>query len=238
MALPLYLAMTYAEIRQTTRLPENIAWMACHFSAYSTGLSNFPEDLPPGSMIIVNDRTPACGHDPGLIAAQLQQLTEESQACGILLDFQRPDDPLTAQIVKTVADILSCPVGISPSYVQETSCPVFLDPLPLHTPLSEHIAPWEERAIWLDVALDATQIDVYEDGSRFVPLFPLEAAQDGFEEPNLHCRYQARVFSDHIQFSLWRTQACILPLLLEAEALGVRKAFGLYQQLGSKKPAD
>ena len=74
MAIPLYLAMTAREFRICKTVPANMAWMACHFSPYGTGLSNLPTSLPPGSMIILNDRTPICGHDPELIAAQLKEL--------------------------------------------------------------------------------------------------------------------------------------------------------------------
>ena len=47
MAIRPFLAMTAAEIRGTETLPPKTAWMACHFSPYSTGLSNLPKDLPP-----------------------------------------------------------------------------------------------------------------------------------------------------------------------------------------------
>ena len=238
MALPLYLAMTGAEFQQTEPLPEHVAWMACHFSAYTTGLSNFPTVLPEGSMLIVNDRTPPSGHDPCLIAAQLQQFAEQWHPCGILLDCQRPGDPLTAQIVKAVTDALSCPVGVAQAYAEDLSCPVFLDPVPLHISLAEHIAPWQGHPIWLDAALDCEQIGVYPDGSRISPLLPAEPAEDGFEESTLHCRYRIKQFDDHLLFTLWRTEHCLSALLQEAESLGIEKAFGLYQQLGSKKPAD
>ena len=76
MPIPCYLALTAAEFANANQLPEKIAWMACHFSCYGTGLSNFPEDLPGGSVIILNDRTPPDKHDPQRILEQLQQLVE------------------------------------------------------------------------------------------------------------------------------------------------------------------
>ena len=90
MAIRPFLAMTAAEIRGTETLPPKTAWMACHFSPYSTGLSNLPKDLPPGSMVILDDITPIHGHDAEAIAAQLRPRLEEMECSGVLLDFQRP----------------------------------------------------------------------------------------------------------------------------------------------------
>ena len=58
MAIRPFLAMTAAEIRGTETLPPKTAWMACHFSPYSTGLSNLPKALPPGSMICYDREFP------------------------------------------------------------------------------------------------------------------------------------------------------------------------------------
>ena len=88
MALPLYLALTAAEFQNCSSLPEHAAWMACHYSPYGLGLSNIPKDLPQGSMLILNDRTPPCRHDPELIARQLGEIAERFQCGGVLLDFQ------------------------------------------------------------------------------------------------------------------------------------------------------
>ena len=52
MAIAQYLAMTAAEMIGSTFLPQKAAWMACHFSPYSTGLCNLPSALPPGSLLI------------------------------------------------------------------------------------------------------------------------------------------------------------------------------------------
>ena len=238
MALPLYLAMTGAEMRSAAAMPEKAAWMACHFSPYSTGLSNFPTALPKGSTIIVNDRTPPCGHDPALIAAQLQQLAEDWEADGVLLDFQRPGGEETAAIAKAVTDLLTCPVGVSEPYAEALACPVFLAPAPLHLPLSSHLDRWKGRILWLDAALDAAVITVDANGRRFMPLFPPETGKDGFEEIKLHCRYRIKPEKDCVQFTLWRTEECLHSLLRQAEALGVSRAFGLYQQLGYKNPTD
>ena len=69
MVLPMNLAMTAAEMSSAAPLPEKIAWMACHFSAYSLGITNIPASLPKGAMLILNDRFPCQGHSPGLTAS-------------------------------------------------------------------------------------------------------------------------------------------------------------------------
>ena len=78
MAIRLYLAMTAAEIRENTGLPPKIAWMACHFSPYCTGLSNLPRILAAGSVLMLDDVTPIFHHDPQQIAAQLRERTGQS----------------------------------------------------------------------------------------------------------------------------------------------------------------
>ena len=88
MAIRSFLAMTAAEFATAGTLPEYVAWMACHFSPYGTGLTNLPPTLPPGSLLILNDRIPICGHDPERIAGQLLQTAETTQCTGVLLDFQ------------------------------------------------------------------------------------------------------------------------------------------------------
>ena len=71
MAIAPFLAMTGAEMRNNSFLPEKIAWMACHFSPYGLGLSNLPRSLPPGSLLMVDDITPIGKHDPSIILDQL-----------------------------------------------------------------------------------------------------------------------------------------------------------------------
>ena len=77
MAMARYLAMTAAEMMGGAPLPGKTAWMACHFSPYSTGLCNLPAALPPGSLLILNDRTPIHGHDPERICRELVVLWDK-----------------------------------------------------------------------------------------------------------------------------------------------------------------
>lgn len=232
MALPLYLAMTAAEISCAQALPARCAYMACHFSPYGTGLSNFPQTLPKDSILIVNDRTPVQGHDPELIAAQLTQLVEEWEAAGILLDLQRPGIPQTAQIANAILSALPCPVGISECYARDLSCPVFLSPPPPDRLLSEYIAPWQGRELWLEAALDAQIITVTPKGSRVTQNFSPIHTDYPHEDMRLHIHYKIEPSPDQIRFTLHRTPEDLTALLQEAEALGVTHAVGLFQELG------
>lgn len=231
MALPLYLAMTAAEISRTEVLPEKCAYMAFHFSPYSTGLSSFPDTLPPGSMLILNDRTPVYGHDPQLIAQQLQQAADVLSADGLLLDFQRPDHPETAAVAAAILKTLSCPVAVSEHYANDLDCPVFLSPPPLDCPPEIHFAPWKGRELWLEAALDSACITLTEKGSTYTPLFPPETPEPFHYEPRLFCRYHIELTDSTARFTLYRTKAELASLLEEAPRLGVTRAIGLYQEL-------
>ena len=231
MAIPLILAMTGAEISKKAVLPPLISWMACHFSPYGTGLTNLPETIPPGSMVIVNDRTPVCSHDPELILHQLTALVEAKQCSSILLDFQRPDEPQTAAIAECIVNGLSCPVGVSEPYAASLSCPVFLPPDPPHIPLVDHIAPWKDREVWLEAALDAATITVTANGSTVTPLPYADSTECCHLDSDLYCHYRIVPEAERIQFHLHRTRADLDALLSAAEGTNITQAIGLYQEL-------
>lgn len=233
MSINLYLAMTAAEFSSQEELPPKIGWMACHFSCYGTALTNLPSTLPEGSIVIVDDCTPPSGHDGQKIAAQLSALAEQFSVSGFLLDFQRPNCEETAALAKTLVKALPCPVGVSDIYARNLSCPVFLPPPPLHKPLREYLAPWKDREIWLEAALQQEEITVTPQGShsRFHPWE--QPPEPTFYEEKLHCRYHISVHKDSVVFSLTRDKNLLQQWLQEAKSLGVTKAVGLYQQLGN-----
>ena len=238
MTLRCYQAMTACEFHTAPKLPEHLAWMACHFSCYGAGLSNLPAELPEDSIIIVNDRTPVCGHDPKYITEQLTALAGEVNPVAFLLDFQRKGQQETAAIVQQLLDRLPCPVGVSECYAEDLTCPVFLPPPPLHLPLKEYLTPWSGREVWLEAATDTRIFTVDSKGSRQVSGIYTESDKPEFTEPQLHCRYRISLFEDHAEFTLHRNKDDLANLLQEAEGLGVSLAVGLYQELGEKDPED
>ena len=230
MTLPLYLALTGAEMAGIRSLPPRLAHMACHFSAYGTGLSNRPKWLPEGSMLILNDRIPIHGHDPDLICQQLQETITSLHCSSLLLDFQRPGCEESARLARKLVGTLPCPVGLSQGYAEGISCPVFLPPPPLDTPLSIYLAPWRDHKIWLEAALDGVQLTLTSDGCESV-FIPSPAISSGIADEALHCHYRIQTAHDRVCFTLYRTREDLDELMKEAAQQGVTQAIGLWQEL-------
>lgn len=226
-----YLAMTAAEFRECKDFSGSIGWMSCLFSPYGAGLSNLPQALPEGSLLILSDYTPMLGHDPQTIAGQLEDCIRAFGCRGLLLDFQRPNVEQTVHLAALLAAVLPCPVGVSDEYAKELDCPVFLPPVPPDTPLTEYIAPWAGREIWLELALDGQVITLTQQGAAVTPLLHSVGLTGGFAEESLHCHYRIETTSDKAVFTLWRTREDLEKLLEEADQLGITTAVGLYQEL-------
>ena len=228
MPIPLYLALTGAEFSQDCVLPEKAAWLGCHFSSAGLGLCGLPEKLPPGSLLILDDRTPPGDCDIPHLHDQLLHFIEANRCCGLLLDFQRPNDANAAEIAAELQS-LPYPVCVSYLYAKGLNCPVFLPPCPLTVPLPEHLAPWKNRTVWLDVALESVCFTVTEQGCTGKPCsaegrFP-------FRDNKLHCRYRIEQAKDRAMFFLQRTAEDLSAFLEEARILGVTQAVGLWQEL-------
>lgn len=230
MAIPHYLAMTAAEMETASPLPKRAAWMACHFSPYSTGLANLPEQLPGGCMLILNDRTPIHKHDPERIAEELKTVLERFHCSGLLLDFQNPGSGETAALARYLAENLNCPLGISQEYRVDKAA-VFLPDVPPTIPLEDYLKPWQGQTVWLETALEGQTITLTEKGAAF----ETNTAQDylpAHADAALHCHYHIRQEENALVFHTWRTPDDLKQLLTEAEALGVALGVGLYQELG------
>ena len=232
MAIATFLAMTAAEMRNISAFPSKTAWMACHFSPYGLGLSNLPKDLPPGSLLMVDDITPPHGHDPGLIAWQLSVCAEELQCHGVLLDFQREDNNETQTLVKHLVQALPCPTVVSAPYAYDLDCPVFLPPVPPSVTLHEHFTPWKGHSIWLELGLEGEILTLTEQGCQVNSLPCPDLDAEGFSENQLHCHYTVGLTEKSARFTLWRTAENLEQLLREADTSGVAGAVGLYQELG------
>ena len=231
MEIDCYLAMTAAEIASSAALPAKTAWMACHFSSYGTGLSNLPDSLPAGSLLILNDRTPWRNHDPGHIADQVEECLAALDCRGLLLDFQRPGCPEVAQLSELLSGRLRVPVGVSEPYAAGLNCPIFLPPVPLQRPLADHLAPWQGREIWLELALDSEEILLTPEGCTVTPLLPWDAPDITHRDSALHCGYSLKLKENSAGFTLSRTREDLDAMLKEAANCGVTTAVGLWQEL-------
>lgn len=227
------LAMTAADIRAIEQLPPKIAYMGCHFSSCGSGLTGIPDRLPPGSVLILDDRVPICERDPRSIVGQLKQAVSDLACSGLLLDLQRPGSTAVGALCAQAAESLPCPVAVSHLYAEGLRCPVFLPPAPPDQPLAAHLAPWKGRRIWLDIAPSVCCITVTKNGSSLQELPYTAAPEDAFTDTALHCRYRAQVTPDAVRFCLWRTPAMLQVLLEEARALGVEQCIGLYRELSA-----
>ena len=231
MEITRFLAMTGAEFAFCNEKPAHIAWMACHFSPYGTGLSNLPQALPPGSILILNDRIPIGGHDADRIANELCETATSLECDSILLDLQRGGCKENAKVAQAVLACAHVPVGVSHLYAADFGCPVFLPPPELDVPLKNHLAPWQGREIWLEMALEMTQLTVTENGCTSLPLPYAPPTGQPFRDESLCCTYTFALADTAAIFNLWRTPDDLIALLDQADKMGVTRAIGLYQQL-------
>lgn len=231
MAINTYLAMTAAEYAGCTTLPPRLAWMACHFSPYATGLSNYPLDLPEGSLLIVNDIMPVQKHHPDTVAEQLKTIILQQRCSAVLLDFQRPATKNTIDIVRLLCQTLPCPTGVSSLLANDLDCPVFLSTCPSYRTLESHIAPWRGREIWLEIGLEEDELQIEKDGTKFYSPPSKRHSEFIHRDSELCSHYSTAVEKDYISLCLWRDREDLQDLMDKAEKLGIRKAIGLFQEL-------
>ena len=230
MALPLYLALTQAEFQNAEPLSGKIAWMACHFSPYGTGLCDLPSRLPKASAVILDDCIPVGRHDAKTVAGQLAAQVESVGAEAVLLDFQREGCEAAQEIAKRIVDHLPCPVGVSERYAEGLNCPVFLPPIPPDMDWDGYFAPYEGREIWLEVSTQAETVVVTGNGATVCD--GREHKADGFKDEELLCRYCMEIAEDQAVFTLWRSEEDIQHMRERIGKFGVTRLFGLYQELG------
>ena len=219
-----FLAVTARELEAVR--PKRTAYMACHFSAGGSGLSNMPHTLPEGSILLLDDSMPVQGHDPQIVAQQLSELVDRFSLQAVLLDFQRPP---TAESQKTAAFILEnckCTAAVTPAYAKE-GFPVFLPPPPVNKSLKEYLKPWNK--VFLELASEGLEITVTKEGSRFYYLSPTSSLP--LTDKRLHCHYGVTVFPGKAVFTLSRSREDLAELAREADELGVLATIGLYQEL-------
>ncbi len=222
-----FLAQTSGETKK--QLPEKLAYMALHFSPYSTGLSNLPLDLPKSSILLLDDSMPPENHDPQLVSEQLVQLVNQFSPTGVLLDFQRPVTEKLKAMASYIVKALPCPVGVTELYARDLGCPVFLSPPPANKGLEDYLTPWLKQGIYLEIAPDCIEITVTEKGSKASQIYPVQDLP--LVDKRLHCHYQVEVSPDKAVFTICRNKEDLVALVQEAESLGVLGCVGLYEEL-------
>ena len=225
MAIDVYLGLTEGEFRKVSPLPRKTAWMACHFSPNSTGISNLPRRLPEGSLLILDDSAPIQGHDPGRVRDELTLLLEAHRCGALLLDFQRSG---ADEIVRSLSEGLPCPVAVSSLYGTMTQGPVLLPPVPPFRLLEVHTLPWVGRELWLELSPEGCLVRLDEKGARTEPWWA--EGELPFRHDPLKCHYRAELLSGIAIFRGHRTAEDLEELLKEAEGLGVTAALGLWQE--------
>ena len=146
----------------------------------------------------------------------------------LLLDFERPPSADTKKLIQD----LPCPAAAPPGYAEEG--PVFLPPPPLHVPPENYLAPWKDREVWLEAALQKQVITVTAEGAVISPVSPSGELSGGFYSETLCCRFTQKLTEDRAVFTLFDTPDTLKRKLERAASLGVTRAVGLYLELGEK----
>lgn len=230
MPIESFLAMTEDEFHRVRPLPEKIAWMACHFAPYGRGLTDLPKTLPPGSVLLLDDRIEASSHDPEEIHRQLEHAVISLSCHAVVLDLQRAPSPVTMALCQKLAHGLPCPVVIPPAYVVDDDHPLFLPPIPPDSSVGPWLAPWTGRDLWLELAMDTVLLTVTPEGTHRTPL-PRPEGMFPHADTALHCHYRIEILDDTLRFTLTRTHEDLQSLLEEASGLGATHTVGLYQEL-------
>lgn len=228
MAIGPYLAMTAADFYKNPHIHFPLACMTPLDCAAWTEL---PDGLAMGSLLVLTDQLPIHADAVSLLCGTLSEIIFRFGCQGVVLDFQHPGQEEALAFARQLVDSLPCPVAVSDLYARDLECPVFLSPVPPDCRLSQHIAPWQDREIWLDLSTEGMEIVLTEDGSAFKPLPHFVPNTPGHQETNLHIHYAVTVDKASADFTLWRTKADLQTLLQEAEHLEVAKVIGLYQEL-------
>ena len=230
LSMPLYLAMTCAEITSCNQMPPQVGWLACHFSLSGPGLSNLPKALPPHSLLILDDSTPFSEHKTDVIIRQLQECISALDVDAVILDFQRPKERDTENLACILQTELPCPVAAPPDYGKSNS-PLFLPPCPPNQLPKDYLSTFQGREVWLEAALDGMQLSITSKGCSIESMSFVNVPEFPYKDENLHCHYRIDRAKDAVVFSLQRTWDDLQELLEEAGHLGVTRSVGLWQEL-------
>ena len=181
-------------------------------------------------MVILDDLTPICGHDPAMIAYILHGIVKSFGCSGVLLDFQRPGVSETVELSRYLVEALPCLVGVTEFYGKDLDCPLFLTP-PLRTPPEEYLQAWQGRELWLELTSDAEEALVTESGCRIAALPGQPLPNPVHQDKALLCHYHWSFDGQQVRLLIQRTREDLQGLLKMAADFGVTRGLGLYQQL-------
>ena len=224
----MFLAMTEEEIQSISSLPSQYAYLGCHFSADGSALEGLPKHLPQNCGIILDDRHPIPPAEPDKIIEQLAKYNPPY----ILLDFRRPPTDSSMKLSAELARSIF-PSPMPPDYGKDLNCPLFLSPIPPHIPIEEYLQPWHDREIWLELALDAVQIDVTSRGSQITYFPHAHPVENAHKDSMLHCHYKITQTDDALSFYCCRTPEDLWEIIRLSLPQNVTHTIGLYQELGN-----
>lgn len=236
MPIPIYFAMNRQELERCRTAPPNTAWMACHFSQADAGLSNLPPALPPGSILILNDRVPWSGNDAALCTEQLLSTALRLQCAGLLLDFERVATPAVlhlAEVLQNAAGQAGIPCAAPASYL--ASGGTLFHPPALCCAAPGSLAPKSETPVWLDLTPTGCCVTVTENGASVAPANPELLAQSAGQAPIFrdcvrHCHYYSRVEGHAVQFFLYETPGDCMEKCQSSDTTHIALAVALYQE--------
>ncbi len=235
MSIPLFLAITPAEFAHLPELPNPLAWMSVRLSLTSPGLSNVPSQLPPGSLIIFDDKTPWSGHSVELVCKEMTTLLLNTKAYGLLLDFERAPTPETILLVKALSQCckeIGIPLAAPEGYGGDESVAVFTSPFPCWKKPTE--TSNDHRALWLDASPTAHALRITQDHAvgialPYPPETPPEEDQIHWDE-SLHCAYWTDFDGDGLVITMYRTPEKTTELLAELPSSPFRLAVGVWRE--------
>ena len=239
MSIPLYLAMTAADFSSCSRLPPHVAWMACHFSASGTGLSNQPNSLPPESLLILDDQIPWNGHSLEQECRETAALLQKTGAEGILLDFERPptEETLAMAILLTRhCTAVGTAIGMPELYAQLPEAAIFLPPLPCYQTPAQALSHYGGRELWLEASGNGCRLEVGAQGTQIIPespdLLQVESTQHAlFQDPGLLCQYFTEKTEEGIRINLFDIPGSLQEKLDACEEFGATRAVAPWQQM-------
>lgn len=233
MSIPLFLAMTSSEFSTCTQPPHSIAWLALHFSMSGPGLSNRPRRLPPGSLLILDDRSPWADHSIEVVCKELVALLLDCQAYGLLLDFERPPTEATLLLVQALCQCcseLNVPLAAPSAYLKRCNAIHFISPIPFQQMPDKS----DSVTFWLDASPAALEVLITEGNavSReiFVPSSEVIAAEHCFYSEILRCHYFSKAVPGGICLTLFRTAKSIRQMLSCEQAAPFQLAVGLWKE--------